>query len=90
MNEMFRDRIITTGLSSERSTDLNPFVVFMGNCKAKNVHTTEEVKENIRREVFSVSQEDGEPVNTNFLRWCQDQYGGSAERSHSLSTVAGV
>jgi hypothetical protein len=52
------------------------WLLFMGNHKVKRLqispHTFEELTENILREVYSVSQEERQCMNVNFLWRCQE------------------
>jgi hypothetical protein len=47
-------------------------------------HTIEEPKENIQKEVFSVSQEECQRVNVNFLWRCQECVQNSGKYFHHL------
>jgi hypothetical protein len=69
LGRVFGDRIISCGLWPERSPDLTPHDFYLcDNLKDKvcrtNPNNKEELKENIRREILKVPQE--ERLQTNF------------------------
>jgi len=77
------------GLWSAHSPSLKPCDIYgWGNPKAKvsrpNPNTTEEMKENIQRGIFSISQEEIYCVNVNFLWRCQDCVWNNREQFQHL------
>lgn len=76
IEEIFEDRVISKGLWPPRSPDLTVCDFYLwGNLKNKvyrnNPHTLEELKDNIRREIAAISEEELMRVNGNFLRRCE-------------------
>jgi hypothetical protein len=70
------DRIISSGIWPERSPDLNPSNFFSRNCLRDKVYRsnprTEELKENIRREIANIPAEQLQRVNQNLFRRCEE------------------
>jgi hypothetical protein len=64
---VFRDRIISSGIWPAHSSDLNPCDVFFLGCQKDKVYNikpqTEELKENVCREIANIPAEQLQRVN---------------------------
>jgi hypothetical protein len=77
LQEVFEDHVISCGLWPPRSSDLTPCDFYLwGSLKDKvcktNPHTVEELRNNIRREISTVSGEELQRVNNNLFRKCTE------------------
>jgi hypothetical protein len=74
LSDVFGDRIISSGIWSARSLDLCDFF-FWGCLKDKMYSSnpqTEELKENICREIANIPSEQLQGVNQNVFRRCEE------------------
>ncbi|PSN46547.1 hypothetical protein C0J52_19601, partial [Blattella germanica] len=74
--DVFEDRIVSRGLWSPRSPDINPCDFYLwGKLKsvvyANNPHTLDELKENIRQEIRNISRDELLKVSANVLKRCE-------------------
>jgi hypothetical protein len=76
LSDIIGDRIIITGIWPTRSSDLNPSNFFFCGCLNIKVHKsnlcTEELKENIRKEIAKTPAERLQMVNQNLFRPCEE------------------
>jgi biotin synthase-related radical SAM superfamily protein len=76
LSSVFRDRIISSDIWPACSPDLNPRDFFFGGCLKNKVYSnnpqTEELKENIRREISNIPAEHLQKVNQNLFRQCKE------------------
>jgi hypothetical protein len=76
LTDVFGDRIISSGTWPARSPDLNHCYSFFRGCFKDRVYNsnprTEEVKENIRREIANIPAEQLQRVNQNTFRLCEE------------------
>jgi hypothetical protein len=76
LSDVLGDRIISSGIWTERSPDLNPCDFLFWDCLKDKVyssnHRTEELKENIRREISNIPTEHLQKINQNLFRRCEE------------------
>jgi hypothetical protein len=76
LSDVFGDRIISSDIWPARSPDLIPcdffFCACLKNKVCSNYPRTEELKENIRREISNISAEHLQKVNQNFYSRCEE------------------
>jgi inhibitor of nuclear factor kappa-B kinase subunit alpha len=77
LSDVFRDRIISSGIWPACSPDLNPCDFFFWGCLKDKVYnsnhqTVGELKENICREMANIPAEQLQRVNQNLFCWCEE------------------
>jgi hypothetical protein len=76
LSDVFRDRIISSGVWSPHSPDFNPCDFFFRGCLKDKVyksnHRTEELKDNIGREIVNIPAGQLQRVNQNLLCQCEE------------------
>jgi hypothetical protein len=76
LSDVFGDRIMSSGIWPARSPDLNPYdLLYWGRLKDNvydNNPSTEELKENICREITNIPGEQLKKVNQNLLSRCEE------------------
>jgi hypothetical protein len=74
--DVFGDRIISSGIWPSRSPDLNPSDFLFWGCLKGNVYNsnprTEELKENIRKEIANIPAEQLRRADQNLFRWYEE------------------
>jgi hypothetical protein len=75
-SDVFGDRIISSGIWPACSPDLKPCDFFLLGLFEGKVYKsnprTEELKENIHREIANIPTEELQNVNQNVFRWCEE------------------
>jgi hypothetical protein len=74
--DVFRDRIISSGIWPACSSDLNPCDFFFWGCLKDKLYNSnprkeEELKENIHREIANIPAKQLPRVNQNLFSWYQ-------------------
>jgi hypothetical protein len=76
LSDIFRDRIITSGISSAHLPNLIPCDSFFWGCLEDKVYNrkpqTKELKENICMETANIPAEQLQSVNLNLFWWCEE------------------
>jgi inhibitor of nuclear factor kappa-B kinase subunit alpha len=77
LSDIFRYRIVSSGIWPACSPDLNPCDFFLWGCFKDKVYnsnprTEEELKENIRREIANIPAEQLQRINQNLFHWCAE------------------
>jgi hypothetical protein len=76
LSDVFRDRIISSDIWPACSPDPNPNVFLFWHCLKDKVYSsnpqTEELKENIRREIANIPAEQLQKVNQNLFHLCDE------------------
>jgi hypothetical protein len=76
LSDVFGDRIISSGIWLASSPDLNRCDFFLCGCLKDKVYNsnprTEELKENIHKEIANIPAEHLEKVNQNAFRRCEE------------------
>jgi hypothetical protein len=76
LSDVFGDRIISSGIWPARSPDLIPSDFFFWGCLKDKVYNsnprTEELKENIHREIANIPAEQFPKVNQNLFHRCEE------------------
>jgi hypothetical protein len=75
LSDVFRDIIISNGICPAHSPNLNPCDFFLLGCSKDKVYNTdprtEELKENVCREIANIPAEQFRRVNQNLFRRCE-------------------
>jgi hypothetical protein len=77
LSDVFRDRIISSGIWPARSPSLNPGDFFFWGCLKDKVYNSnprmeQELKENIRWEIANIPAEQLQRVNQNLFHQCEE------------------
>jgi hypothetical protein len=76
LSDVFRDRIISSGIWTAHSPKLNPCDFFFWGCLKDKLYNrnpqTEELKENVHRRIANISTEQLQRVNQNLFCWCEE------------------
>jgi hypothetical protein len=74
LSDVFRDKIISSGIWPACSPDLKPCYFFFWACLKDKTYNSnpqrEKLKENIHREIASVPAEQHQRVNQKVFHWC--------------------